>query len=79
MKSERIALGASFVVVYCDTCPSETGAKTIHYLHKGYESQGAEPVTERELKKATKIGIEHEKNTHHEVRLIEGQLEGKIY
>lgn len=79
MKSERSALGASYVVVYCDTCPSRMGAKILHYTHKGYESQGAEPVTERELKKATKIGIEHEKNTHYEVRMIEGQLEGRIY
>jgi hypothetical protein len=79
MKSESIRLGASFVEVLCDTCPSRMGATILHYTHKGYESQGAEPVTERELKKATKIGIEHEKNTHHEVRMIEGQLEGRVY
>lgn len=55
------------------------GPKILHYTHKGYEHNGAQPITLQELEKASKIGIEHEKNTHHEVRMIEGQLEGRIY
>ena len=79
MKSERSALGASYVIVYCDTCPSSVGAKILHYNHKGYESQGAKPMFPQELDHARNAGLTHEKQTHHEVRMIEGQLEGRIY
>jgi len=79
MKSERSALGASYVIVYCDECPSRIGAKVIYYKHKGYEHDGAKPIFPQELDHARNAGLTHEKQTHHEVRMIEGQLEGRIY
>lgn len=79
MRNEQIRLGASFVEVLCNTCRSVTGAKILYTQHKGYESKGAEPVTPEELLKGERVAREHEKITGHETRLIEGQLEGRIY
>jgi hypothetical protein len=81
MKSERSALGASYVIVYCDSpeCHTRIGPKIIYYKHKGYEHEGAKPMFPQELDHARNAGLTHEKQTHHEVRMIEGQLEGKIY
>jgi len=81
MESERSSLGASFVEVMCfdKKCAKREGFKILHLNHKGYESNGALSVTPEELAKAEKIGLEHERTTHHEVKIVEGQLEGKVY
>jgi len=79
MKNERMKLGASFIKVICNTCRDTNGAKIIYSLHKGYESQGAKAVTSGEIEHAKGIAINHENTTGHETRLIEGQLEGRIY
>jgi hypothetical protein len=81
MKSERSQLGASYAIVYCDSpeCHTSVGPKILHYNHKGYEHNGAKPMFPEELNRAVNVALKHEKETGHETRMIEGQLEGRIY
>ena len=79
MKNEKYSLGAFFIEVVCSECPSTIGTKSLHSIHKGYESQGAKPVTQKELDYATSVALKHEKHTGHTVRVIEGRPKGTIY